>query len=65
MSTIPSRQDDERVLEMIRLRHACWSSRVIAERLGMRPESVRVMTNKVRNADEKLEGADLSAFYWR
>ncbi|MHA7870605.1 MAG: hypothetical protein ACX93U_24320 [Salipiger thiooxidans] len=52
-------------MHMIALRHAGWSSRVIAERMGVRPESVRVMTNKVRNADEKLEGADLSAFYWQ
>ena len=65
MSNRPPRQDDERVLRMIALRHAGWSSRAIAERMGVRPESVRVMTNKVRNADEKLEGADLSAFYWQ
>ncbi|MCA0846091.1 helix-turn-helix domain-containing protein [Salipiger thiooxidans] len=65
MSIIPSRQDDERVLQMIKLRHEGKSSRVIAERMGMSPESVRAMTNKVRNADEKMEGADLSAFYWQ
>lgn len=59
---------DEVLLQMLTLRCAGHSSRDVAERLGVRPETVRVATNRVVEADllESGEPArEVLAWYWK
>jgi hypothetical protein len=60
------RSDDEIVLAAVRLRTAGHGAAAIGEALGLTPERVRVMTNRVLNADLAESGdADVLAGYWR
>lgn len=59
------READEQVLRMLALRQSL-SSVVIADRMNISPEAVRVATNRVRDADLAESGepaADVLAHY--
>ena len=59
---------DEVLLQMLALRCAGQSSRDVADRLGVRPEAVRVATNRVLEADLLESGEPASkvlAWYWK
>lgn len=51
-----TRRDDERLLGMLALRCAGVSSAAIAERVGAKPEGVRIATTRVRNDDLEQSG---------
>lgn len=60
------RQDDERLLAMIRLRVKCDSSEHVGQRFGLTSAAVRIATNRVRNADLQESGEaerDVAAAY--
>ena len=52
---LPTRQDDEEVIEMLALRDEGYNSFQIARYMGCRPELVRTRTNNVYR-DERIYG---------
>lgn len=59
-----ARDDDERVLWMIRERASGRSSYDVAAQIDMTPTLVRTITNRVRDADAAESGEDTTGFYW-
>jgi hypothetical protein len=62
-----SRASDDRVLAMITLRCRGQASDVIAARFGMKGPDVRIVTNRVKNADVAESGEDrvvVLGAYW-
>ena len=45
------REEDERDLEVLRLRQAGWSMKEIAARFGLKPYQLRHITGKVKEDD--------------
>lgn len=62
---IPTRADDERALEWIKLRVAGKTSGQIAKDYNAREEWVRVVTNRVLADDVKHCGSRVLSQYWR
>lgn len=63
----PSREDDEKLLQMLTLRCAGWSSWQISVRLGISESYARAGTNRIRSADRKESGEQariVEAGYW-
>ena len=60
-----TRERDEKILLMLRLRTLGHSTRAIGERLGKSPENVRITTNTIKSADLHESGeTDAAAGYW-
>jgi len=57
------RGEGEQILQWLRLRAEGLSSGVIAERFGVAPERVRVMTVRVARADAAESGEDVGPAY--
>lgn len=60
---VTSRAQDERDLDILRLRCAGYRNTQIASHLGMKPSAVSVVIQRVRKDDELHEGRDLSSEY--
>ena len=60
-----TRERDEKILLMLRLRTLGHSTRAIGERVGKSPENVRITTNTIKAADLHESGEpDAVAGYW-
>ena len=60
-----TRERDEKILLMMRLRTLGHSTRAIGERVGKSHENVRVTTNTIKAADLHESGeTDAAAGYW-
>lgn len=57
-----TRAEDEALLRMLTMRRK-HPAPAIGRRFGMRDVAVRVATDRVRRADEEVEGRDLSGEY--
>ena len=60
-----TRERDEKILLMLRLRTLGHSTRAIGERLGKSPQNVRITTNTIKSADLYESGeTDAGEGYW-
>lgn len=60
-----TRERDEKILLMLRLRTLGHSPREIGERLGKSPQNVRITTNTIKSADLHESGEpDAGDGYW-
>lgn len=59
-----TRDDDNRLLEMVRQREAGMTAAEIAAGQGISKQRVQSMTNRVMDADLAESGEDLSGDYW-
>jgi transposase len=59
-----ARAHDDKLLEMVQLRHAGMSTGEIAKRFGATKSNVGRMTNEVRDADIALCGEKVRGAYW-
>ena len=57
-------KDDSKHLLWLQLRCDGVSSGVIAGLFDVSPESVRTATNRIKDADARESGEDVSAAYW-
>ena len=57
-------QDDAKHLLWVKMRCDGLSSGVIASLFDVTPESVRTATNRIKDADARESGEDISAAYW-
>lgn len=57
------RAEDDRLLRLMRARAAGWTTTEIAQATGLRAETVRLFTNRVR-AEDEASGEDCAGAYW-
>lgn len=62
--TVSGREQDERILQAIRLRCEGVEPRRIAAATGLSTDYARAATNRVKAADEKESGEEVAAGYW-
>jgi hypothetical protein len=58
-----TREDDERELEMMSLRSLLYRSKDIAAKFGMRPEALRTVTNRIRDAHAEHTGENVDGWW--